>query len=116
MTPYQRVKGKEWNVALPAFGESVEFKRRTRHKLEMRWERGLFLGVRVETTEGIVGTSDGVYVVQPIRRLPENQRHQGRAVEANAQWPDGPGGVGVAEPGDIASRLPRGAARAEGGC
>ena len=47
MTPYQRVKGKEWQIQLPPFGESVEFKKRTRHKLESRWEGGLFSGCQV---------------------------------------------------------------------
>jgi hypothetical protein len=36
MAPYQRAKGKEWTIALPAFGESIDFKKNTRHKSESR--------------------------------------------------------------------------------
>ena len=64
MTPYQRVKGKEWRMSLPAFDESVDYRKRTRHKLEARWARGVFLGVNVDSTEKIVGAADGVYIVQ----------------------------------------------------
>ena len=60
MTLFQRVQGKTWKVPLPPFGESVEFKKHVAHKLESRWERGVFLGVRVESTEKIVGTPLGV--------------------------------------------------------
>ena len=74
MTPYQRVKGKEWRMTLPAFGESVDYRKRTRHKLEARWARGVFLGVNVDSTEKIVGTADGVYIVQAIRRVPEREK------------------------------------------
>ena len=75
MTPFQRINGKIWKVQLPPFGESVEFKKNTRHKLESRWERGVFIGVRTESTEKIVGTPQGVFVVQSVRRLPEDQRY-----------------------------------------
>ena len=75
MTPFQRVKGKTWKVPLPPFGESVEFKKRVSHKLEARWERGVFIGVRIESTEKIVGTPNGVFAVQSVRRLPEDQRY-----------------------------------------
>ena len=80
MTPFQRVKGKVWQVPLPAFGESVEFKKRIRHKLEARWERGLFLSVKVESTEKVAGTDRGVFVVQSLRRLPEDQRYDSEAL------------------------------------
>ena len=102
MTPYQRVKGKEWQIQLPSFGESVEFKRRTRHKLEARWERGLFLGVQVHTTEKIVGTKAGVLVVQSIRRVPEDERYDSEALGSlrGLPWkptPDGPDDQGAME-------------------
>eukprot|EP00973_Karenia_brevis_P083482 11580199-Karenia_brevis.AAC.1 len=33
-TPYHRLKGKPWRVALPCFGEQVHFRVQTRHKLD----------------------------------------------------------------------------------
>ena len=75
MTPYQRIKGKKWSIPLPCFAEAIEFKRRTHHKLESRWEKGVFLGVKVDTTERIVGTKNGIFVVQSIKRVPESERY-----------------------------------------
>ena len=63
MTPYMRTKGRLWRIPLPSFGESVKFMRRTKSKFDSRWERGIFLGFREATTEMIVGTSQGVFVV-----------------------------------------------------
>lgn len=74
LTPYQRLKGKPWRVALPALGERVEYRRRTRHKFEGRWRPGVFLGVKRTTTEKIIGDADGVYTVQSIRRVDQETR------------------------------------------
>ena len=35
-TAYMRLKGKPWRVELPSFGECVDYRKRTRHKLETR--------------------------------------------------------------------------------
>ena len=69
-TAYIRLKGKPWRVELPSFGECVDYQKRTRHKLESRWSRG----VRVKTTERFVMDETGTYVVQSVRRVPEEQR------------------------------------------
>jgi hypothetical protein len=81
MTAYMRLRGRPWRIPLPAFGETVEFMRRTRHKLESRWEPGVFLGIREHTTEKIVGTAEGIYVVQSIRRKPEGERYNADLVK-----------------------------------
>jgi thiol-disulfide isomerase/thioredoxin len=73
-TAYQRIRGRKWTVALPQFGEAVEFKRKTNQKLDVRWERGVFLGVKESTTEKIVGNAGGTYTVQSVRRLPLEQQ------------------------------------------
>ena len=69
-TAYIRLKGKRWRVELPNFGECVDYRKRTRHKLESRWSRG----VRVKTIERFVMDETGIYVVQSVRRVPEEQR------------------------------------------
>ena len=51
----RRIKGRDWTVALSAFGECVDYRVKTNHKLEPRWESGIFLGVRFQTTEKIIG-------------------------------------------------------------
>jgi hypothetical protein len=73
MAPYRRVKGKEWAIALPPFGESIDVKKNARRKL--KWERGVYLGVHPDTTEKVVGARKGVFVVQSVRRVPESERY-----------------------------------------
>ena len=72
MTQYRRVKRKDWVIPLPAFGEAIEFRQRTRHKLDSRWQEGVYLGVRLESTEKIVGVGADTFVVQSIRRVLED--------------------------------------------
>ena len=74
LTPYRKIRGRDWNIALPPFGECVGYRVRTNHKLEVRWDTGIFLGIRLHTTEKIIGTPKGVVVVQSIRRKPEDQQ------------------------------------------
>ncbi len=81
LTAYGRLKGRPWRIEIPPFGEMVEFRRRARHKLEARWEPGVCLGVKETTTEKIIGTSTGVYVVQSIRRRPEGMRYDAEALK-----------------------------------
>ena len=44
LTPYRKIRGRDWNIALPPFGECVDYRVRTNHKLEVRWDTGIFLG------------------------------------------------------------------------
>ena len=74
LTPFQRIKGRKWQVALPCFGEAVDFRRNTRSKLDSRWQSGVYLGIRLQSTEKIVGTSQGIFVVQSLKRKPEGQQ------------------------------------------
>ena len=47
-TAYMCLKGRPWRVEMPSYGECFDFRRRTRHKLESRWSRGVFVGVRAK--------------------------------------------------------------------
>ena len=67
---------------LPSFGECVDYRKRTRHKLESRWSREVFVRVRVKTTERIVMDETGTYVVQSVRRVPEEQRYDHRLLQS----------------------------------
>ena len=73
-TPYSRLRGREWKVAIPPFGEAIEYLKRG-HKFEAQWTKGIFLGVKDSATEKIVGAATGVYTVQSIRRKPEEDRY-----------------------------------------
>ena len=43
LTAFMRLKGKPWRVEMQSSGGCVDFRRRTRHKLESRWSRGVFV-------------------------------------------------------------------------
>ena len=99
-TAYMRLKGKPWRIELPSFGECVDYRKRTRHKLESRWSRGVFVGVRVKTTERIVMDETGTYVVQSVRRVPEEQRYDHRLLQSVR------GTLSEPNPGDVMTDLP----------
>lgn len=80
-TAFHRLKGRPWRIELPCFGETVEYKRRTGHKLDKRWETGVFLGINEATTEKIIGAKDGVVLVQSIQRVPEDRRFNKELLE-----------------------------------
>ncbi len=48
---YMRLWGKPWRVELPGFTEVVDYRKRTRPTLENQWARGVFVGIKVGTTE-----------------------------------------------------------------
>ena len=74
LTPFRRLKGRDWQVALPPWGEAVDYRVRTKHKLEARWATGIFCGVRLNTTEKIIATENGIVVAQSVRRKPKELR------------------------------------------
>ena len=109
-TAYMRLKGEPWRVEMPSFDECVDCRKRTRHKLESRWSRGVFVGVRVRTSERIVMDETGTYVVQSLRRVPEEQRYDHRLLQSvcGTPWEPNPGDVktDLLEPMLIIPQLP----------
>ena len=85
-TAYMRLTSKPWRVEMPSFGDCVDYRRRTRHNLETRWSGGVFVGVRVKTTERIVIGETGTNVVQTVRRIPEEQRYDHRLLQSAKSW------------------------------
>ena len=65
------------------------------HTAESRWSRGVCVGVRVKRTERIVMDETGTYVVQSVRRVPEEQRYDNRLLRnvRGTPWEPNPGGV-----------------------
>ena len=74
MTPFQKLKGRTWQIALPSFGEIVDYRRRAKSKLDARWQEGVYLGLRLTSSEKIIGTPSGILVVQSIRRKPADKQ------------------------------------------
>ena len=95
---------------MPSFRECVDFRRHTRQKLEWRWSRSVFVGVRVKTTERIVMDTTGTYAVQSVRRVPEEQRYDNRLLRnvRGTPWEPNPGDVStdLPEPTLIIPQLP----------
>ena len=80
-----RLKGKPWRIELPSFGECVDYRKRTRHKLEPRWSRGVFVGVRVKTTERTVLDETWTYVV-PVRETSARRAAIRPQIAAERAW------------------------------
>ena len=70
----------------------------------------MFVGVRVKTTESIVMDETGTYVVQSVRRVPEEQRYDNRLLLSvrGTPWEPNPSDVTTAlpEPMLIIPQLP----------
>ena len=93
MTPFRKLKGRDRVISLPSFGECVDYRVRTQHKLEARWDIGIYLGIRLHATEKIIGTPQGVVVVQSIRRKPADQQWNADLIEklVGTPWAPSPG-------------------------
>ena len=61
-TPYYRIKGREFNRKLANFGECIWYlkpKSLGKNKAQYRWADGIWLGIREESGEHIIGTENG---------------------------------------------------------
>ena len=77
---------------MPSFGECVDYRKRSRHRLES-WLRGAFVVVRVETAERIVMDEIRTYVVESVRRVTEEQGYDHRWLQSvrGTPWEPNPG-------------------------
>ncbi len=76
-TRRQRVTGKNWLGQVAEFGECVYYlKLKTKgiHTWEERWAEGIWLGIREESGELIICTSEGVVEARHGQRKPRKQK------------------------------------------
>ena len=73
LTPYSRWRGRSWKIQLPAFGERIEYMKRTKTKLDSRWHDGIFLGIKDSSSEKMIVAPEAVLVVQSNRRKPAEE-------------------------------------------
>ena len=74
-TAYERVKGKVASVLGLEFGEIMKAtKGKMMAKLRLKWDYGIFVGVRPRSNEIWVATEDRTWKVRSVRRLPEDVR------------------------------------------
>ena len=74
-TGWRKMRGKEYRREIFQFGESVMFlkpKTLGKEKMESRWETGIWLGVRDESGEHLMGTPKGVIKVRTIRLISDD--------------------------------------------
>ena len=67
---WERVKGRAYNRDIPDFGEQIMYLKPETigvNKLDSRWSTGHFLGIRDDSNELLIGTSQGVLKVRTIR-------------------------------------------------
>ena len=76
MAAYERRRGRRCRVPIVSFGETVWYKSRLRDRntLEVKCEKGVWLGHARDSNETIVGTIDGALRAYAIKRLPEDER------------------------------------------
>ena len=76
-TAWERRKGKRFNRRLPEIGEWVWLLKALsegKGKMDTRWEDGIYLGVRPESTEAIVGNEKAVVKARTFAMIPEKER------------------------------------------
>ena len=71
LTRHRRLKGRDFNKEVAEFGESVWFlflKSKGKNKMKSRWASGIWLGIRDESGEVIIGTDEGVIKCRTVGR------------------------------------------------
>ena len=79
-TSYEIMHGRKYRGKLVPFGEQVIFHRPSKHRGELQWTKGVFLGVNERNHAFILGTAEGAMESRSIRRLPESQQWDATAV------------------------------------
>ena len=89
-TPFHRLRRKPLQVDMCEYGEHIHFMIPDALKhghLQPRWREVLFLGIRLHTSEKLVGAPEGVFKVRTLRRRPEGGKMGSRL------RPNGEGGA-----------------------
>ena len=71
LTAYRRWKGRKFNRNVAEFGQKVLYLQANsagKNKLDVRWQEGVWLGIRDESGESVVGTATGVVKAKDFRR------------------------------------------------
>lgn len=85
-TRRERLKGKKWIREVAEFAECIfykELKRKGKSSWEERWKEGIWLGIREESGEILVGTKQGVVKARSFERKSTEEERW------NPEWLDG---------------------------
>ena len=100
-TAHRRLRGRAFNRPVTEFGECVWYykpNKKQRGKIEPRWADGVFLGIREESGEVIIGTSEGVFKCRAFRRKGSEAERWNTAEITSVvglPWQPVPGGPGM---------------------
>ena len=115
-TAYYRVTGGSHRRPIAKFGERVWWlpngPRDPGMKAESRTREGIYLGVRKQTAESLIGTDDGIMCARTVTRMPSEQRWSKEKVLGVALSVAGNCNMGI-DPGD--SCIPSGGGDSSGG-
>ena len=80
--PFEVMFGRRYRGKLLPFGEKCIFFKGTKHKADVQWERGIWLGISERNGSHILGTPSGVSESRSRRRLPESEQWDAEMVLA----------------------------------
>ena len=72
--PFEIMFGRRFKGRLLPFGEKCIFFRPSRHKGDLQWDRGLWIGINERNGAHILGTPAGVVESRSVRRLPDGEQ------------------------------------------
>ena len=93
-TAQERKRGRRCRTPVASFGEVVWYKSmdkaRDKHKIEAKWEKGVWLGTAREANGMIIGTKDGVTRCYAIKRMTEEDRWNAEEIAGMQGTPQQP--------------------------
>ena len=75
--PFQRLRGRRMHAELVEFGERVLYQPLNHKSLgsaQPRWAEGVYIGLKMNTGEKLIATTEGVCKARSIKRRPESER------------------------------------------
>ncbi|CAE7732846.1 eryA, partial [Symbiodinium necroappetens] len=77
---YEAMFGRRFKANLLPFGELCIYHAPSKYKGDLQWQRGLFVGLNEKNGANIVLTPDGAREARSVRRLPEEQQWDAKAL------------------------------------
>ena len=79
-TSFELLNGRSFRGQMVPLGEQVLYYHPTKHRGDLQWCRGVWLGIHERNGAHIIGTSEGVFESRSIRRLPEEHQWSAEAI------------------------------------
>ena len=79
-TSYELMHGRAFRGQLVPLGEQVLYYRPSKHRGDLQWCRGIWLGIHERNGAHLIGTAEGINETRSIRRLPEEQQWSATAL------------------------------------